>query len=416
MVKRSLNPNSDSSEVAAQYEKWVYPLPVMDLAAPELSQGRDGGDFYSNFYTYWPDQQQREDLDILIAGCGSNAAARYAFNHPKARVVGIDLSSASLSHEKYLKEKHGLSNLTLHQGRLEDVSSIGKDFDFIDVSGVLHHLPDPVQGLKALRDVLRPQGTIAIMIYGQHGRAGVYLMQKLFQLMGLKQNEEGLADVKQMLAAIPKHHAVNGYMARATDIEYDAGLVDTFLHRQDRAYTVAECLDLVQQAGLSFMHWWDNILYYPEGQLFMNDPLYKKINALPEQSIWQGMELFNDTLGTHGFCVCHPSRSESSYKINFNNRSFMDYVPVLRCKEVSDEKATGGSIAIKRGRFPAYILSPIPAAILKQIDGKKTIRECYNQAGLEDKDNEADCKAVFQLLWRLSYIFLRIPRRQPSPV
>jgi hypothetical protein len=181
------------------------------------------------------------------------------------------------------------------------------------------------------------------------------------------------------------------------------------LHRQDRSYTVAECLDFVQQAGLSFMHWWDNILYYPEGQLDPKGPVYKKINAMPEQSIWQAMELYNDTLGTHGFCVCHPDRPGSGYKIDFTGKSFMDYVPVRRCKEVPVEGITEGCIAVKRDRFPVYRLGADASALFRQVDGKKTIRECYAQANIAHGHAEGVCRATFQLLWRLSYIFLRVP-------
>src|SRR5262245_44351684 len=88
---------------------------------------------------------------------------------------------------------------------------------------------------------------------------------------------------------------------------------------------------------MSFMHWWENILYYPEGQLNADHDLYKKVSAMPEESIWQFMELYNGTLGQHGFCVCHASRPEKTYKIDFSADAFMDYVPVLRCVEVKPE-------------------------------------------------------------------------------
>jgi SAM-dependent methyltransferase len=404
---------TDHNPVARQYEKWVYPFPIRDLSAPDLRGLRDGADPDVNFYTYWPDQPFRDDLDILIAGCGSNAAARYAFNHPNARVVGIDFSTSSLAHEVYLKDKHGLDNLTLHHARLEDVSSLGRTFDFIDVCGVLHHLPDPVVGLKALGSVLRPHGTMAVMVYGQYGRTGVYMLQEMFRLMALGQSEYDVATVKQTLAALPKRHPIHDYANRTRDMKYDAGLVDTFLHRQDRAYTVAECLELVRQAGMSFIGWWDNILYYAEGQVPMSDGLYAKINALPEESIWQFMELYNGTLGQHSFCVCHPGRPRSSYKIDFTGNAFMDYVPVLRCREVAPaDGAPKGCVTIQRDALPAYTLNAVASALFKRIDGTKSIRDCFEHARLltgTSEDAQTVCKAAFQRLWRLGYIFLRIP-------
>ncbi len=404
---------TDQNPVARQYEKWVYPFPVKDLSSPDVRGMRDGADPEVNFHTYWPDQPVRDDLDILIAGCGSNAAARYAFNHPNARVVGIDFSTSSLAHEVYLKDKHGLDNLTLHHARVEDVSSLGRSFDFIDVCGVLHHLPDPVVGMKALGGVLRPHGTMAVMVYGQYGRAGVYMLQEMFRLMALGQGEDDVATVKQTLAALPKSHPVHEYAKRTRDMKYDAGLVDTFLHRQDRAYTVAECLEFVRQAGMSFMGWWDNILYYPEGQVPMSSGLFSNIDALPEESIWQFMEVYNGTLAQHSFCVCHRNRPQGRYKIDFNGSAFMDYIPVLRCREVSPAaNAPAGRVTVQRDAFPAYTLNLEASALFKQIDGKKSIRDCFAGARLPTGNGEAAetiCKAAFQRLWRLSYIFLRIP-------
>jgi SAM-dependent methyltransferase len=247
----------------------------------------------------------------------------------------------------------------LHLGRIEDVSSLGGDFDFIDASGVLHHLPDPVGGLRALRGILRPEGTIAIMVYGQHARAGVYMLQEMFRLMGLGQSEKDVLTVKQTLAALPKRHIIQDYLSRTRDVKYDAGLVDMFLHRQDRAYTVAQCLEFAREAGTSFMHWQDNILYYPEGQLNTSHDFYRKVNAMPERAIWQFMELYNGTLGQHSFCVCHPARAESSYKIDFSTGAFMDYVPVLRCRQVKREGAApAGSIVVKRPQRPEFTLYP----------------------------------------------------------
>ncbi len=399
---------SANAAVAQQYEKWVYPFPIQDLSTPEVRAKWDGGDYERNWLTFFPNKEFRNDIDVLVAGCGSNAAARYAFNHPPARVTGIDLSATSLAHENFLKEKHGLNNLSLHQMRIEEVASLGKTFDFIDCSGVLHHLPDPVAGLRALGSVLKPEGTIAIMVYGQYGRTGVYMLQEMFRLMGLGQSEEDVAMVKQTLAALPKSHAVQGYVERSRDTKYDAGLVDSFLHRQDRAYTVQQCVDFAKDAGLSFMHWWDNILYYPEGQLNMDHPFYRKVNTMPDSDIWQFMELYNGTLGQHGFCVCRPDRPESGYRADFSGDAFMNYIPVSRCREVPRRTDRPGVIGVKREPHPVYNLDEASAKLFRQIDGKKTIRECFAASELTG-DAVEQCRAAFRHLWRLSYIFVKLP-------
>ncbi len=396
--------------VAAQYERWVYPQPVADLATAEERARVPGGDFARNWHTFWPDQAPREDIDVLVAGCGANSAARYAFHHPKARVVGLDLSAASLAHERHLKNRHALGNLTLHQGRIEDVASLGQTFDFIDVSGVLHHLPDPVAGLRALGTVLRPTGTIAVMLYGAYPRAGFYMLREMFQVLGLGQSDADVAFVKDALDALPEGHVARAPLAHTRDIQYDAGLVDTFLHPQDRAYTVPECLDLVRDAGLSFVGWWDNILRYPDGQLRPDTSLYKRVAALPDEQIWQAMELYSGSIGQQTFAACLPTRE--SYRLDFASDAFLDYVPVARAKEVQrPAEVPPGRAAVQRGQLPMYILTPHGSALFRQIDGTKSIRACAAAAlpSLGESGRTTAARDAFRFLWRLSYVFLRLP-------
>src|SRR5205085_2810457 len=105
--------------VQAQYERWVYPpkeydLSIMPLANPLWHYS----DMRSLAPLLWPNRPFRDDLDILVAGCGSLAAAAQAYLFPRSRVIGIDVSRASLAHAQSLKTKHQLDNLTLHHCRI----------------------------------------------------------------------------------------------------------------------------------------------------------------------------------------------------------------------------------------------------------------------------------------------------------
>ena len=54
--------------------------------------------------------------------------------------------------------------------------------------GVLHHLTDPPQGLAALKSILKDNGAIEIMLYGQYGRTSVSQMQELMRLGESRRN------------------------------------------------------------------------------------------------------------------------------------------------------------------------------------------------------------------------------------
>jgi len=103
----------------------------------------------------WPGQEYRAELDVLVAGCGTWQAAKYALCHPAAHVVAIDISPASLWYTSELAKKYDLNNLQMQELPVENVSDLDQQFDLIMCTGVLHHLADPDAGFR--RDVCRFQ-------------------------------------------------------------------------------------------------------------------------------------------------------------------------------------------------------------------------------------------------------------------
>ena len=194
------NPLTDI--VAAQYETWVYPEPLQDLPAWLIGnwQWFDPSHAHRQF---WPDREYRPNLDILIAGCGTNQAAVFAYTNPEASIVAIDVSGASLEHHRFLKQKYSLKNLELHKLPIEEVGSLGREYDLVVSTGVLHHMSDPKAGIRALAKVLRVEGVAAIMLYARYGRLGVEMLQGVFRDLGLVQNESSLTVVKAAIASLP---------------------------------------------------------------------------------------------------------------------------------------------------------------------------------------------------------------------
>ncbi|HBY07229.1 MAG TPA: class I SAM-dependent methyltransferase, partial [Chloroflexi bacterium] len=124
------------------YDRHPYPPPVSDLDAyRQLWQ--DGTRLRADFHLLWPGEAYREDLQILVAGCGTSQAAKHAIRQPAARVTGIDISATSLRHTRALKRKYNLKNLHVQELPIERVGELGRQFDKIICTGVLHHLPDP---------------------------------------------------------------------------------------------------------------------------------------------------------------------------------------------------------------------------------------------------------------------------------
>ena len=163
--------------IGAFYTSHPYPPPVADLERQRQDWQRPNRR-RAEFHLLWPTSEYREDLDILVAGCGTFQAAKHAICWPQARVSAIDISATSLEHTNALARKHNLTNLVATQLPIERVPALDRTFDLIICTGVLHHLADPDAGLRALRSVLRPEGVMHLMVYAPYGRTGVYMLQE----------------------------------------------------------------------------------------------------------------------------------------------------------------------------------------------------------------------------------------------
>ena len=391
--------------VSRQYERWVYPAPIQDLDA-WLQGSWQWFDPSHAHRLLWPDRDYQPDMHILVAGCGTNQAAVIAYTNPSAQVVAIDVSSASLDHHRWLKDRYSLANLELHQLPIEQVASLHRDFDLIITTGVLHHMADPGAGMRALAERLRPDGVLAVMLYATYGRIGVQLMQSVFADMGLGQDEASLAVVRDALGQLSPMHPLASYLQLAPDLGDDAGLVDTFLHGREQAYTIDECRALVESTGLVFQDVFLKSSYY--APLSSTNSFFSAVSDMPREQQWSVMQRINASNACHYFLACRPERDPASYAIDFGSGDPLRYVPLFR-------KGCGlRGNAIHRYDWERE-LTPLQAALIEQVDGYRSISEIVDVAigsGVLARADRAEVAAVsletFRSLWQQDFLAMGI--------
>ena len=407
VVKLGHDPRDDV--VARQYQQWVYPPPTRDVVE-WTDANMDPTDPVHSHRIYWPDREYPPGLDILVAGCGANQAAYFAFKNPSAKVVAIDVSQPSLDHLQYLKDKHSLQNLEPHLLPIEELSALGLDFDLVVSVGVLHHLADPAQGMQALAGCLRRDGVASVMLYAKYGRIGVDMLASIFRDLGLGQDDSSVQLVKDTIPELPADHPVRAYLKNSPDLDASTSVVDTFLHGRQRCYTVTECIDLVTSAGLVFQEWLFKSLYYPHESIALPDRLKSAINSLPDVEIWSLMERINAVITSHVFVACRPDRPKADYAVDFSSAEALGYIPVVQTRFRVD----GDAIVMPHARVP---LSAVEVPFIRLVDGRRTIREIVAlvagdlapQAGVDVEDL---ARKAFRNLWRLDFLAMaRTPAR-----
>jgi SAM-dependent methyltransferase len=411
-------PSGAAQAVYDFYERTPYPAPLTSLD--------EHRDLYRNperrralFHLHWPTDPLRGNRNILIAGCGTSQAARYALQEPDARVTGIDVSTTSLRYTRDLQRKYGLANLDLHQLPIENVQELGRTFDQIVCTGVLHHLPDPDRGLSALRDVLQPAGALHLMVYATYGRAGIYMMQQYCRLLGLSPSDTDLRDLGATLATLPADHPLASLLRHALDFRNPDALADALLHPLDRAYTVTELYAWLERCGLTFGRWYEQAPYLPQCGMVATTPHAARLAALPAPMQHAAVELLRGTMVKHNLIAYRDDRPGTSEPITFVGDRWRDYVPIrLPWTVCVRERLPPGSVAVLINQAHSFtdLILTIDAAedrLLGAIDGRRTIREILQAVTEVGRNPERPARDFFQRLWQYDQVVFdasRVPR------
>jgi SAM-dependent methyltransferase len=405
---REAPPSPVSEAVHAFYETRPYPAPLTSLD--------EHRDLYRNperrralFHLLWPAEPVRGGQEILVAGCGTSQAARYALREPDTRITAIDISETSLRYTRDLQRKYDLENLDLHQLPIENVQEVGRTFDHIVCTGVLHHLPDPDLGLRALRDVLSPQGAMHLMVYAPYGRAGIYMMQEYCRLLRISDSEKDLRDLGATLEALPGDHPLGHAMRTAMDFSHPDALADALLHPLDRAYTVPQLYAWLERCGMSFGRWLEQAPYLAQCGIVAKTPLSARLASLPAPLQHAAVELFRGTMVRHKLIAYRDDRAGASQPITFSGDGWREYVPIrLPWTVCIRERIPPGSIAVLINRahpFPDLVL-PVDSAgdrLLGAIDGQRTLAEILRLVG-QNAVGERQALGFFERLWQYDQV------------
>jgi SAM-dependent methyltransferase len=233
-----------SRRVQAQYEVHPYPrwhrAPVagphtLPRMLRELFPGLDPGKLAAPAAP-----------DILIAGCGTGRhAAITAQLQPLGRVLAVDISRASLAYATRRARELGLRNLEFAQADILGLAALGRRFDLIECSGVLHHMADPLAGWRVLLGLLRPGGFMKLGLYSEAARR--HIVAARARVAGM--------DVRNARAAIFSLASEDPArkVTELADFYSASGARDLILHVQEHRFTVEALREAVAALGVEFL-------------------------------------------------------------------------------------------------------------------------------------------------------------------
>jgi 2-polyprenyl-3-methyl-5-hydroxy-6-metoxy-1,4-benzoquinol methylase len=223
-----------SLQVRQQYEE--NPYPRWTVMPPAKTAGSGSG-----------------KLDVLVAGCGTGMhSCITALLYPQARILAIDISTASLAYARRKSREAGLTNIDYAQADILKLSAIARTFDRIEVIGVLHHLANPKAGWRVLLSLLRPGGTIHVGLYSEVARRAVVAGRALIAQRGYPATAEGIRACRQEIFRC-RDGALEKSLTTMRDFYGTSGCRDLLFNVMEHRFTLPEIKALLADHDLSFL-------------------------------------------------------------------------------------------------------------------------------------------------------------------
>jgi SAM-dependent methyltransferase len=411
--------DATDAQLAAQYETYPYPRRDPRDEAKRLIVGSPGHLLEIDHWVFGSRRPASEPLRALIAGGGTGDATimlaqQMARTGRPGSVTWLDRSAAAMGIARARAGVRKLDNIMWEQRSLLDLPQSGLGpFDYIDCCGVLHHLPDPVAGLRALVSVLAPGGGIGLMVYAPHGRTGVYMLQDALQR--LAPPEEAPAARLDVARRVMRNLPATAWIRQNRSFDDhlnggDAGLYDLLLNPRDRSYTVPALAALLDSAGLRPACWVEPLRYDPF--VLLPDPkLRARLDGLDPVGRAALAEALAGNMAVHiVYCVRSGDLSERA------DPFAGDAVPVTR--EITGEVLAAGiqrdgtmTVNFDGLRVPVA-LPPLAAAILPLINGQRCVADIA--AILADRGTSAESfdrswRAIFPRLEAINRLLIAAP-------
>jgi SAM-dependent methyltransferase len=306
-----------SSAVAKLYDTYPFPPePLLDEAPP----GYNWRWHWPSAYSFCANQKPASDrVRILDAGCGTGVGTEYLVHlNPNAQVVGMDLSAGAIAVATERCQRSGADRVTFHNLSIYDVDQIPGEFDLINCVGVLHHMPDPIRGIRALAGKLKPGGILHIFVYAELGRWEIQLTQQAIALLqGDLQGDykDGVQVGRTLFSALPEQNRLRQREETRWALENhrDECFADMYVHPQEIDYNVKTLFELIDASGLDFVGF-SNPQYWDLNRLIGTAPdLVARAETLAERDRYRLIELLDPEITHYEFFLSRPPLAKADW-------------------------------------------------------------------------------------------------------
>tara|TARA_Y100000389_G_scaffold203621_1_gene252725 strand:- start:121 stop:2217 length:2097 start_codon:yes stop_codon:yes gene_type:complete len=249
---KSLNKISDtvSKKVRDQYEDNPYPRwKCCYQYIPDDFISILNNEIEPNKVKY---DNEFEKPEVLIAGCGTGNHLIHASKYKNAKITGVDLSLSSLAYAKRKIKELSLNNIDIIHADILDLKNLNKKFDVIESVGTIHHMKNPIEGLKILLQILKPHGYLKIGLYSEIARDYVIKSRELIKEKKFKNTIEDIRECRKLIFN-KKDNSIIQKITKRADFYSTSNVRDLIFHVQEHRFTIPEISKIIKNLDLEFL-------------------------------------------------------------------------------------------------------------------------------------------------------------------
>ena len=243
-----------SLKVQSQYEENPYPRWVITSSPSKKTKIEDYLRMKFPHAAFKPFSRANA-VDLLVAGCGTGQLVMgMAQVFQGVRVLAVDLSRASLGYAKRMGDMLGLDNIEFAQADILKLPTIGRKFDAISTTGVMHHMADPLAAWRGLVSILQPGGFMHVGLYSEIARHDVSEAWKFIVERGYGKSADEIRRCREDIFALP----VDAPIRQATlspDFYSLSDCRDLLFHEHELRLTLPQIKRFLADNGLEFIGW-----------------------------------------------------------------------------------------------------------------------------------------------------------------
>jgi tetratricopeptide (TPR) repeat protein/SAM-dependent methyltransferase len=195
----------------------------------------------------------RPAADILVAGCGTG---RYAIEFTRQfktkSTLALDLSLASLAYAQRQAGVYDVHDIQFAQADIMELGRLGRTFDVIESSGVLHHTAEPLAAWRVLLSALRPRGVMLVGLYSDLARTDITAARCFVAERGFASSADDIRRARAELSAAPDGSALKN-MTLLGDYFSTSECRDLLFHVQEQCFTLPAIKTFLTENNLAFL-------------------------------------------------------------------------------------------------------------------------------------------------------------------